>query len=454
MKVPDYVAALDAWRSAIGVEHVVLHTMPPQATFDQPQATSLAILRPGSREDVQSCMRIAHQHRVSIFPYSTGKNWGYGSPLLSDGALLDLSRLNRIVDYDDLLGYVTIEPGVTQRQLYAFLQGRGFWMDATGSSPDCSVIGNTMERGFGHTPMGDHAKHASHLEVVLPGGAVVETGLPMASGPQVDGLFTQSNFGVVTRMTVALMPAPEYFEACFFQGDRITAILDALRPLRMDGTVRSVVHIGNRQKAESAGVRGASPWNGSLGLYGTRAQVAAARKRVRGALGPVTSRMVFLNDRLLRWVQRLRLKALANVGPLYGLLQGRPVETHALVGVEQCGLLWLSPVIRNRGSDAQTVSYLSEVVLRKFGLDLLMSVAMVTERESVCVIAIAYDRTSARADRLALSCYAELKNLLHAQGYPSYRLATVGYGAASGLSLALKDALDPRHILAPGRYGL
>ena len=114
--------------------------------------------------------------------------------------------MNRIVDFNQDLAYVTVEPGVTQAQLYQFLQERkaGLWMDATGSSPDSSLIGNTVERGFGHTPYGDHFANSCAYEVVLPSGDVVETGFARysnaqaaeayrwGSGPVLDGLFTQS----------------------------------------------------------------------------------------------------------------------------------------------------------------------------------------------------------------------------------------------------------------------
>ena len=55
-------------------------------------------------------------------------------------------------------------------------------MDATGASPDCSIIGNTMERGFGHTPMGDHCGNACAFEVVLPTGECIDTGFARFPG--------------------------------------------------------------------------------------------------------------------------------------------------------------------------------------------------------------------------------------------------------------------------------
>ena len=73
-------------------------------------------------------------------------------------------------------------------------------------------------------------------------------------GAYLDGLFTQSNLGVVTRMSIWLMPAPEYFQAYFFScdsDDGLAPIVEALRPLRLNGTLRSTVHIANDYKVLS-----------------------------------------------------------------------------------------------------------------------------------------------------------------------------------------------------------
>src|SRR5579884_2696692 len=324
MHSPDVSSALEHWTQLLGPQFVqsdpeTLHAA-GTATFATHQKIR-AVLRPADRDQIIGCLRIATQFRIPLYPISTGKNWGYGSrvPPRDGCALLDVSRLDRILSFDEDLGYVTVEPGVTQRQLFAFLQERGsrLWMDATGSSPDCSVVGNTLERGFGHTVYGDHFAHVCGLEVVLPSGELLETGfggLPGANatevyrwgaGPSLDGLFSQSNFGIVTRMTIWLMPEPEYFQAYFFQSaeeDSLATFVEALRPLRMDGTLRSTVHIGNDYKVlnglQQFPWREQMPlsretmrryqkdlkfgrWNGSGALYGSKAQVAEAGRRLR-----------------------------------------------------------------------------------------------------------------------------------------------------------------------------
>src|ERR1035438_1987513 len=340
-----YQAALLEWAEAVGPENVVTGTASLRAaekgTFETGH-TIPAIVRPGGRQEVQECLRIANRCGVPVYPISSGLNWGYGSrvPAADGCVLLDLGRMNRIVDFSENLAYVTVEPGVTQEQLYAFLRDRGssLWMDATGASPHCSLIGNAVERGFGHTPYGDHFAHSCGLEVVLPAGPAVPTGFGRSAaakaapryraglGPALDGLFSQSNFGIVTRMTLWLMPAPEYFQAYYFRTEShegLNALIDALRPLRMNGTIRSASHIANDYKVLSAlqqypwqRTEGQTPlrgplmeqlrrelkigaWNGSGALYGTPAQVREARRLMRRALKGNASRLEFLDDRKL-----------------------------------------------------------------------------------------------------------------------------------------------------------
>src|SRR4029453_351693 len=324
----DLSRAIREWSEIVSADHVVTDPTTLGAAGTPPFATSARlplILRPADRQQVQACLRVANAHRVAVYPISTGRNWGYGSrvPPADGSVLLDLSRMNRIVDFSEDLAYVTVEPGVTQQQLFDFLRANRsrLWMDA--ARPDCSLFGSTMERGCAHTPYGDHFAHVCGFEVVLPGGECIETGFSRFArastgplyrwglGPTLDGLFTQSNFGIVTRMSIWLMPAPEHFEEFFFRCDDergLVDVLDALRWLRLNGTLRSAAHIGNDYKVlngigqypweltagttplrpdQMAGLRKElrfGAWNGSGGLYGTRAQVREAKRLIRQAL--------------------------------------------------------------------------------------------------------------------------------------------------------------------------
>ena len=128
---PTHVAletAIREWRSIVGAEHVVTASgelqRAGQATFPVGNSV-LAIVRPANREEVQECVRAAARLGVPIYPLSTGKNWGYGSSApTADACLLELGRLNRILEFNEELAYVIVEPGVTQQQLFDFLQAR------------------------------------------------------------------------------------------------------------------------------------------------------------------------------------------------------------------------------------------------------------------------------------------------------------------------------------------
>src|SRR6266567_5559912 len=121
-------AALFGWRSAIGPDNVITHASTRAAAEAATFLTSHsvpAVIRPGNRAEVQACVRIANDAGVPIYPVSGGKNWGYGSRVPSaDACLMELVRMNRIVDFCEELAHVTVEPGVTQGQLYDFLRSR------------------------------------------------------------------------------------------------------------------------------------------------------------------------------------------------------------------------------------------------------------------------------------------------------------------------------------------
>ena len=266
-----------------------------------------------------------------------------------------------------------------------------------------------MERGFGHTPYGDHFAHVCGLEVVLPTGEIIETGSARfpgsvaasvnrwGLGPSLDGLFSQSNLGVVTRMTIWLMPAPECFEAFFFRSesaDGLPALIDSLRLLRTRDVLRSSIHIGNDYKvlgvysnipgdetqgkvpltpAQMAGFRKRLSfgfWNASGGLYGTKTQVAEAKRMLRQALSHQPGKLKFLSLKKLQLARRFAKpfqlltrwdisRTIELVEPVLGLMRGVPTEKSLLSSYwrkrtpapadpdpdrDRCGLLWYAPV--------------------------------------------------------------------------------------------------------------
>lgn len=530
MQTENQTAALEEWRKLLGSDHVIVDrgvlASAETATFPIHHRVP-AIIRPANTAQVRECLLIASRYSVPVYPVSAGKNWGYGSRVPSaDGCvLIELRRMNRILDFSEELGYVTVEPGVTQRQLYSFLQERKsrLWMDASGASPDSSLIGNTVERGFGHTPYGDHFAHSCGFEVVLPNGEVIETGAARfpdcqtaavnrwGLGPSLDGIFTQSNLGIVTRMSILLMPAPEVFEAFFFPcdaPDALAALIEALRPLRMQELLRSAMHIANDYKVigglrqypweETGGATPLGPelmagfrktmsfgrWNVSGGLYGTKAQVAEAKRLVRKALSGLPGRPRFVSPKLLQLAKRFSgpfkmatgwdiRRTVELVEPVVDLMRGiptdhalgscywrkkNPVPPHPDPDRDRCGLLWYSPVAPCLGSKVEELSSLCIRTILEFGFEPMISLTVLTARLVQCVNALTYDRDVPEEDERAMACYHELAKRTQAAGYYPYRLATaslvegVGPTSAAGFLSAIKKVVDPGAVLSPGHY--
>jgi 4-cresol dehydrogenase (hydroxylating) len=387
-------------------------------------------------------------------------------------------------------------------------------------------VGNTVERGFGHTPYGDHFGNVSGLEVVLANGECIHTGFaryPNAQaaevyhwgvGPYFDGIFSQSNLGIVTQMTVWLMPEPDYTQAffCTIDKDELAPLVDALRPLRLNGTIKSAMHIGNADKAVSSitqypwkETNNTTPlprdwlaekskqsnfggWNATGALYGTRAEVANARKKLKKAVAHLKSnKLRFLDEttiklgRLLKtpykWFTGVDLdQALALAVPVFNLKRGipsnnfltstywrkkqaAPAADQADPHRDRCGLLWLAPIAPMTGEHAKTIETLVEETMLRYGFEPTISMTLLTERCIDSVISISYDRDIEEEEQRALQCHDDLLKQLIDKGYYPYRLSTHAMGQLPrpeagycNMFDKIKQAIDPGHILAPGRY--
>ncbi|MEO7497824.1 MAG: FAD-dependent oxidoreductase [Massilia sp.] len=493
----------------------------------------LAVARPRNVDQVAALVRIAAQFQTPIYPLSTGKNWGYGDACaVGEGQIIvELSRMNRIISVDPTLAYAVIEPGVTQQQLADFLSDHqlDLWADCTGAGPDTSFMGNILERGFGHSPYGNRLQHVAGMQIVLASGELLETGFghypnartthlfPYGVGPFLDGLFTQSNFGIVTRIGLWLMPKAaclNHFMCTVPRHEDIGPVVDALRPLRLDGTLRSVLHIGNDLRVISgAGVAprqpdgaggalsdatraqlreeaGVGAWTVSGALYGSKLQVAAARAALRQALKGTAAVSTFITEPKLKFGAMLarllgnsragqRLRAKVALGEaLFAMNRGIPngrflrgaywrrrggtpadFPLKADPAQDNCGMLWVSPILPLRGYDLLALHALVAPIFEQHGFDLFVTFSMINERSLGGVITVAYDKEDALEVARAKVCYQKLFDAVMLAGYIPYRVGNQSmasldpHGDVYWKTVArIKAALDPDGLIAPGRY--
>jgi 4-cresol dehydrogenase (hydroxylating) flavoprotein subunit len=499
-------AALKAWRKALGAEHVVEEpgalAAARKATFATAQRVPV-LLRPGSREEVAACLRIAQTHRVPVYPVSGGRNYGYGSrvPPRNGSALIELRRMNRVIELNEELAYLTVEPGVTFQQAYEHLTACGSRCVLTtiGGSPEGSLIGNALERGDGSGPNGDIFAHVCGLEVVLPSGKFLHTGLgrfPDAKaanafkwglGPVLDGLFSQSNLGVVTRMTFWLARRDTFyrrFAARIDDPQALGAVTAQLRELMMEGTLRASYFLWNDFKAmsrlvqypwEAAGGRtplppelrasfrqewSVGPWNLSGSVHAPNEELGlAAQRRIERVLGRLVQDLAFASEEEIGQGPLQGVPSTAQNLQMAYWRKRSPMPEAPDPDRDGCGFIWVSCAVPATARDVEAATSLAEAVMDRSGFEPNLALLGTTARALYLVAAVIYDREVQGEDERAMACHDALARELCSAGYYPARLGvqmpvpTVRPEDDSDRVLKLiKSALDPLGVLAPGRY--
>jgi 4-cresol dehydrogenase (hydroxylating) len=499
---PDRLSrALAAFAEVVGAQHVWQGGDAQAAYADamaprDPMAYApVAAVAPGSVEEVQAIMRIAAELVVPLWPISRGKNFGYGgaAPHIADVVMLDMIRMNRILECNVEMGYVVVEPGVGFDDLYHYLVDNQIplWMSAPAHTWG-SVLGNALERGVGYTPYGEHASKVCGMEVVTADGSLLRTGMgalagsgtwhafPYGFGPSWDPAFMQSNLCVVTKMGLWLMPAPRQTVNLAMKLDRaeeLPAAIDALRPLKLDGTVQSSPSFGNvirslatrGPRSEYYQGQGAMPahvldaarqqagvghWNFGVRLFGDPEINAINARKVRRAFAG----QVAAEFEETEW----------NAGdPL--TTSGHPVPTLAALGVVDWlggpgGHLTFSPVSHFSGAEAWKQYTTVRGMYEDAGFDYYGGFTA-GQRYLNHITMIVFNRNDGDMTARANDLFSRLIAVGAQNGWGEYRTHTLFYdevaqsyayndGALLRWNQKVKDAVDPQGIIAPGKMGI
>jgi len=160
-------------------------------------------------------LRLLAAHGVPFVPRGAGTGLSGGALANGDAVLIVLTRCSRIFKIDPKNRVAVVEPGVVNARLSAAAAPHGLhYAPDPSSQTACTIGGNVAENAGGPHCLkyGVTATHILALEVVLADGRVLELGSPGGEpwGPDLVGLFvgSEGNFGVVTRITVRLLPQP------------------------------------------------------------------------------------------------------------------------------------------------------------------------------------------------------------------------------------------------------
>src|SRR5688572_8351204 len=147
MSTPQGISAqvfadgLAEMRSAVGAEWVFtsaedMHTYRDfySVLWDEPEErVASAAVAPANVEEVQAVVRAANARGIPLYPISTGRNLGYGgaAPVYSGSVVLDLKRMNKVIEVNEGNCSCLVEPGVSYFDMYRHLHETGskLWLD-------------------------------------------------------------------------------------------------------------------------------------------------------------------------------------------------------------------------------------------------------------------------------------------------------------------------------------
>ncbi len=505
-------------RKVLGENRVSEKTHMYEITTFESNTKVSAIVFPETSQEVSQCIKIANEFKVSVYPVSGGKNYGLGStvPNVSNSIILDLKLLNKIYDYNEALAHVTLEAGVSFKQLEQFLEDQGgkMIMDSIGSTPQASIIGNTVERGHGMGLYADRLDNVCAMQVVLPNGSIINTGFARYSenkvaklskwglGPALDAIFTQSSFGIVTSLTMWLKPKPKYFQSIIIHApsdEKMSFMIDKFRQMRLHGLNVSMrifndyrlVAFNNqyyRLKQESQDYltqddidkikpEGTGKWIGIGGLYSYSQLHARAEKEFiinslkdhdlvidiidkeeadsRGERNPSVKEELDFFYYKSSFTGYTTDKAINMC--YWRVPQNIPNQKD--IHEDECGLFWYCPSIPCTGEDASIAVNKIKEISYKHSLEPNIGFLFISERALDITGAICFDKCNLEESKRAAQCHDEILESLCELGYPPYRLGIQSMQLfdkteASSMDVLkkIKATLDPNNVLSSKRY--
>jgi FAD/FMN-containing dehydrogenase len=228
-------------------EDLYLYSRDPGA--QKPRKADYVVM-PRTVDEVQQIVGLANQEKVPLTPMGAGLTLSALTVPLRGGIVLDMKRMDSIIEVNEASRYALIEAGVTQAALRAYLEKHHPHLQHSTpeSPPTATIVGNILIQGHGHlTPRyGINSQMVNGMEVILPTGEVCKLGSSSISSnwfsrdplPDLMGLFLGwlGTTGIVTKLSLQLFPKPGYRDLLLFVSDSaklIPGIIDELSQINL-----------------------------------------------------------------------------------------------------------------------------------------------------------------------------------------------------------------------------
>lgn len=208
------------------------------------------IVFPRSTAEVSAVMKLAHREKIPVVPRGAGTNLSGGTIPVKGGIIVEVSRMNRILEINTADRRAVVEPGVVNLDLQNALAPLGYFYPPDPASQKSSTMGGNIGENAGG-PMclryGVTAKYVCSIEIVLADGEVINVGDYVEDFPGYDlrGVFIGSEgmLGVATKLTLHIIPKPEASRTMLAIFDRLEDSSQAVADIIGAGIVPGAIEL-------------------------------------------------------------------------------------------------------------------------------------------------------------------------------------------------------------------
>lgn len=220
-----------------------------------------AVVFPLTTEEVSGVLKFANENEIPITPRGAGTNLVGSTVPLNGGIVLDLSKMNKILELDKETFTLTVEPGVLLKDVQSYVEERGLFYPPDPGEKTATIGGNisTNAGGMRAVKYGVTRDYVRGLEVVLADGQVIEIGKKVikdSSGLSLKNLIlgSEGTLGVITKCMLKVIPKPKIslsvlvsFESLKTGIDTVINIIqENANPTAIEFIERNVVELGER----------------------------------------------------------------------------------------------------------------------------------------------------------------------------------------------------------------
>jgi 4-cresol dehydrogenase (hydroxylating) len=452
-----------------------------------------AFLYPHSIEEIKTILKIANTYKVPLHPISRGKNWGLGSkkPVKDNVSIMFLDKIDQIIEVNEKFQYAIIEPGVTQGQLSEYLLANhpSLIINIGGGGKSTSIIGNFLERGSGVYGV-RNIQDILAMEVVLPNGELIHTGFWNTSlnhssapfihtcseglGPDVRGLFVQSNLGIITKMVVKLRRYSHPLTVNIMTDD-LVELIETLRVFKANGYLEPGVNIFDFSREQVYYQIDNLPtfrWMAVANVFGTELVREAVKISIENYLKTkIGFQLEFFDSQIPNslqhnignWVKHSKgVVTDDNIRGMYSAAQVLFKENFDLdEDFDSIGFIVLSAAspcdgmqVQKAVKAADEIATLYGIMYGDFGLSdlkefsLKMHWAFVFDKNDPAQVSQIHKCKNHLVDRLfSIGIFPQRLDIDSME-----RMESQNHHSYSDLLYKLKSALDANHIISPGRY--